>query len=230
MNYYPFHIGDYRSATMHLSNAEDLAYRRVLDWYYDTEQPLPLDTQWMARRLRVEARDLDTVLQDFFVRTGEGWVHERCGQEIAQFQQMLAKNRANGAKGGRPRKAVETDPQPVGWRPVGAGVAAATQPQGNQEPRTRNQEPGTRTPPGPRRGGWGHTAPDACCGPAPSCPSCPCGPSERTCRPGRSARTACAATPYGRQQPPAGRHGVPADEAPGGGGWSTRAMPSSTPC
>ena len=141
MNYYPFHIGDYRSATMHLSNAEDLAYRRALDWYYDTEQPLPLDTQWVARRLRVEARDLDTVLQDFFVRTGEGWVHERCGQEIAQFQQMLAKNRANGAKGGRPKKAVETDPQPVGWRPVGAGVAAATQPQGNQEPRTRNQEP-----------------------------------------------------------------------------------------
>ena len=38
-------------------------------------------------------------------------------------------------------QAVDTDPQPVGWRPVGAGVAAATQPQGNQEPRTRNQEP-----------------------------------------------------------------------------------------
>ena len=33
MHYYPHHIGDYKSATAHLSNEEDLAYRRLLEMY-----------------------------------------------------------------------------------------------------------------------------------------------------------------------------------------------------
>ena len=40
MNYYPFHIGDYLSATRHLSWEEDAAYRRLLDTYYTTEKPV----------------------------------------------------------------------------------------------------------------------------------------------------------------------------------------------
>lgn len=154
MNYFPFHIGDYRSGTMHLTNDEDLAYRRALDWYYDTEKPIPLETQWVARRLRVETKDLETVLQDFFVRTDEGWVHERCDQEIAQFQQMQAKNRANGAKGGRPKKPKTTEQNPVGFQSVSDGQAVETNSKGNQEPRTNNQEPNTPlTPQGAAGGG-----------------------------------------------------------------------------
>ncbi|NDH69342.1 MAG: DUF1376 domain-containing protein, partial [Gammaproteobacteria bacterium] len=33
MHYYQFHIGDYKSHTHHLSLLEDLAYRRLLDFY-----------------------------------------------------------------------------------------------------------------------------------------------------------------------------------------------------
>jgi uncharacterized protein YdaU (DUF1376 family) len=43
MHYYKFNIADYRSATAHLTNEEDLAYRRLLDMYYDTEVPIPND-------------------------------------------------------------------------------------------------------------------------------------------------------------------------------------------
>ena len=63
MNYYPHHIGDYRSDTTHLSNEEDLAYRRLLEMYYDTEQPIPLETQWVARRLRAMVREEDSVIR-----------------------------------------------------------------------------------------------------------------------------------------------------------------------
>ncbi len=154
MNYYPFHIGDFRSGTMHLTNEEDLAYRRALDWYYDTEKPIPLETQWVSRRLRVDTKDLETVLQDFFVRTEEGWVHERCEQEIAQFQQMQAKNRANGAKGGRPKKLKETQKNPVGFQSVRDGVAVETHSKGNQEPRTNNQEPDNPPTPQGEAGGF----------------------------------------------------------------------------
>ena len=78
MNYYPHHIGDYKSATMHLSNEEDLAYRRLLEMYYDTEQPIPLETQWVARRLRVATEALQSVLNDFFVQSEQGWRHPKC--------------------------------------------------------------------------------------------------------------------------------------------------------
>ena len=49
MNYYPFHLGDYAAHTAHLEPMEDLAYRRMLDLYYRTEKPLPLDTAEIAR-------------------------------------------------------------------------------------------------------------------------------------------------------------------------------------
>ena len=75
MHYYQFHIGDYRSATSHLSNEEDLAYRRLLDMYYDTEACIPLDTEWVSRRLRVDKQVVSVVLKDMFIETPEGWFH-----------------------------------------------------------------------------------------------------------------------------------------------------------
>jgi len=49
MNYYPFHIGDFLSATKHLSWIEDAAFRRLLDVYYTTEKPLPNDLRAVCR-------------------------------------------------------------------------------------------------------------------------------------------------------------------------------------
>ena len=116
MHYYQFHIGDYRAATAHLSNDEDLAYRRLLDMYYDTEQPIPLDTQWVSRRIRVASEVVNAVLQDMFVLTQDGWSHPRCESEIEHYRQLAEKNRENGKKGGRPKKPsglpVETDSEP----------------------------------------------------------------------------------------------------------------------
>ncbi len=78
MHFYRFHIGDYKSATAHLSNEEDLAYRRLLDMYYDTEKPIPLETDWVARRIRVGSEVVVTVLQDMFVEKKNVWIHDRC--------------------------------------------------------------------------------------------------------------------------------------------------------
>ncbi|SKC81464.1 Protein of unknown function [Burkholderia sp. CF099] len=43
MNYYPHHIGDFRSGTVNISRLERWRYRDLLDVYYDTEKPLPAD-------------------------------------------------------------------------------------------------------------------------------------------------------------------------------------------
>ena len=85
MHYYQFNIGDYRAATAHLSNEEDLAYRRLLDMYYDTEKQIPLDTQWVAKRLRLDNKVVKSVLQDMFKLTETGWHHSRCELIIQQL-------------------------------------------------------------------------------------------------------------------------------------------------
>lgn len=113
MHYYQFNIGDYRSATAHLSNEEDLAYRRLLDMYYDSEQKIPLDTQWVARRIRMEPSVVRDVLNDMFTKEDDGWFHARCADVIQQYHAMAEKNRANGRLGGRKKNPVGSDSHPI---------------------------------------------------------------------------------------------------------------------
>lgn len=131
MHYYQFSIGDYRAATAHLSNEEDLAYRRLLDMYYDTEQKIPLDTQWVARRLRVDTKTVNAVLTDMFVKHDDGWFHSRCQEVIEHYHAMAEKNRANGKLGGRRKN-------PVG-NPVGSDSQPIAKATNNQELLTNNQ-------------------------------------------------------------------------------------------
>jgi len=129
MHYYQFNIGDYRAATAHLSNDEDLAYRRLLDMYYDTEKQIPLDTQWVARRLRLDHEVVKTVLQDMFNLTETGWYHGRCELVIEQYHAMAEKNRANGRLGGRKKNPVASDSQPIAKATI------------NDKPITNNDKP-----------------------------------------------------------------------------------------
>ena len=129
MHYYQFNIGDYRAATAHLSNEEDLAYRRLLDMYYDTEKQIPLDTQWVAKRLRLDNKVVKSVLQDMFKLTETGWHHSRCELIIQQYHAMAEKNRANGRLGGRKKNPVASDSQPIAKATI------------NDKPITNNDKP-----------------------------------------------------------------------------------------
>lgn len=104
MHYYQFHIGDYRAATSHLSNEEDLAYRRLLDMYYDTESPIPTDIDWVSRRLRLGSEVVISVLNDMFDATENGWINKRADAEIQAYHAYIAKQKSNGKRGGRPKK------------------------------------------------------------------------------------------------------------------------------
>jgi uncharacterized protein YdaU (DUF1376 family) len=143
MHWYPHHIGDYRSATAYLTNEQDLAYRRLLEMYYDTENPIPLETQSVSRRLRVGADALQLVLDDFFVRTESGWKHARCDQEIMQFNRKAEVARANGAKGGRRKSLPAKQKNPAGYPLVSQqepiGNPELTQTLANQQPTKETQ-------------------------------------------------------------------------------------------
>jgi uncharacterized protein YdaU (DUF1376 family) len=98
MNYYPFHIGDYISHTSHLTDAEDLAYRRMIDLYYQSEQPFA-DVEYVARRVKSTPEIISVLLSDFFVKTEDGWRNKRADEEIEKYHAKAESARnANKAK------------------------------------------------------------------------------------------------------------------------------------
>lgn len=95
MNFYPFHIGDYASATRHLSWAEDAAYRRLLDVYYVRESALPAEKRQVYRLVLATTEEqreaVDTVLGEFFELTEAGYTHKRCDLELAAAKEKSSK-------------------------------------------------------------------------------------------------------------------------------------------
>jgi uncharacterized protein YdaU (DUF1376 family) len=104
MIWYKFHTGDYLTHTVHLSDAEDLAYRRLLDLYYMSEKMIPLDTEAVARKIRLDLDITESVLGEFFEKTETGYFNNRCHVEVAKYQHQVENNRQLGKRGGRPVK------------------------------------------------------------------------------------------------------------------------------
>jgi uncharacterized phage protein (TIGR02220 family) len=137
MHYYQFNIADYRKDTQHLSPIEHYIYRELMDWYYLDEQPIPKKTQLVIRRLRLVSennQDLENVLQEFFVETETGWYHKRIEEEIGKYHAKADTARANGSKGGRPKKPKKTQPVIL----ANPGITGS---KANHKPLTINQEP-----------------------------------------------------------------------------------------
>lgn len=131
MHYYQFNIGDYKSHTEHLSEMEDLAYRRLLDWYYLHESPIPLDIGETSRQIRMRSHTdcIATVLQEYFEQTDNGWVHGRADKEIAKTGEKSAK----AAESAKKR-----------WEKDANAMRTHSEGNANHKPRTKNQEPITK--------------------------------------------------------------------------------------
>lgn len=127
MFHYPFHVGDYIADTAHLTLEEDIAYRRLLDLYYTTEQPIPNDFRLVARRIRMPdyAGMVGAVLREFFAHDLEEdcWRKARCDDEIAKYKGFIEAGKRGAEKRWHKNP---TDP-------------ANSPPNENQEPRTENQ-------------------------------------------------------------------------------------------
>ncbi len=164
MNYYSHNIGDYAQATMHLSLLEDAIYSRLLRRYYAEEQPILDNLQqvfrWVGARTDEEKEATSLVLGEFFDLRDGYWHNKRADVEIAAYHVKAETAKANGKRGGRPKKSEMAAGKPAGFvmgsdeKPDAA--AAATGSQANQEPVTRNQE--TRMNPPAPRGGAGFDA------------------------------------------------------------------------
>lgn len=116
MHYYSFNIGDYASHTRHLSELEDLAYRRLLDLYYLHEQPLNECSTTVARliNMRKHEDEVKAVLEEFFsLVPGRGWVNSRADLEIEKYHGKIeSASKAGKASAQRRLNKRSTDVQP----------------------------------------------------------------------------------------------------------------------
>jgi len=130
MHYYQFHIGDYKSHTHHLSHYEDLAYRRLLDFYFLHEQPIKHRDIARQIGMRDHEEDVMTVLNEFFISTPEGFVNPRADKEIKQYKEFSAAGKRGAAKrwGTPPDEGANSPPNAT---PIATN---------NHKPLTNNQE------------------------------------------------------------------------------------------
>lgn len=110
MHYYKFEISVWNLHTAHLTLVEEAVYRRLIDHYYDTEQPIGSDFNAMLRRLRLEdyRDEVVIILNEFFKQVDNGFRNKHCDQKIADYKKQKKINKINGKSGGRPKKQLET--------------------------------------------------------------------------------------------------------------------------
>ena len=136
MHYYKFNIGDYASHTQHLEPIEDIAYRRMLDWVYLHESPLPDSPEQIARliRMRTHCEDIANVLREFFTLTDHGWMQEKASVEIDAYKSKSDKAKASAA--------ARWSKKPI--KPDANALRSECEGNANHKPLTTNQEPLTK--------------------------------------------------------------------------------------
>lgn len=115
MNFYKRFIGDIQAKTGGLTLAEFGAYDRLLDHYYSTEKPVPADEVYRICRAMSpgERTAVDKVLRKFFETGADGYTQSKADEVIAKALPLIEAARANGKKGGRPKKPAPEKTQPV---------------------------------------------------------------------------------------------------------------------
>ncbi len=100
---YNFHVGDFKTSTGHLTDAEELAYRRLLDMYYSTENPISLNLQQVARKIKSTTAIVEQLMTDFFKMEPDGYHNKRCDVEIELYRQRCEKNSKAGKESAKKR-------------------------------------------------------------------------------------------------------------------------------
>ncbi len=103
----PLFVGDYTTATQHLSLAEDGAYLRLLMHCWTTEKPIPLDLDRVYRITKAfsnsEKEAVRSVLEQFFEKTSDGFRNNRLEKIMIEQESRIDRLTENGKKGGRPK-------------------------------------------------------------------------------------------------------------------------------
>lgn len=93
MNWYKFRYAEYAAHTRHLSELEDLTYRRLIDLYYGHKEPFP-DAKWAAKRIQIsDVQVVDSILKEFFRHGEDGYSYQQADDDISDFEMKSKKAR-----------------------------------------------------------------------------------------------------------------------------------------
>lgn len=134
-----------------MNRAERWIYRDMIEVYYDTEKPLPLDVDGLCHVIGARTEDDRKIVAELlrykFQKTEDGFRNVRCDDEIAAYHAKAETAKANGRLGGRPSKPKTHPEKPSGFLsgsdPVAIGNPEQTGSQTNHEPVTKNHKPKT---------------------------------------------------------------------------------------
>lgn len=117
----PLYIGDYLQDTTRLSTEQHGAYLLLIMDYW-TNGPLPDDDAALAQVTRLQPaawkKHRPALSRLFSVNDGE-WHHKRIDHELDEARKFIEKQKANGAKGGRPKKNPNHNPNESQQKPMG---------------------------------------------------------------------------------------------------------------
>jgi uncharacterized protein YdaU (DUF1376 family) len=138
LHYYHHHIGDFLKATSRLTDAQSMAYLRLLWMYYDSEKPLPNDLEVLAFQVGTDTKTVELILLSFFKPDDTGpemvWMHTRCDKEIREYRKLIHKKSTAGKASAERR----SNSSSTGVEQVSSTDPADVQLTNNQEPVTSN--------------------------------------------------------------------------------------------
>lgn len=107
---------------------------KLLNRYLLTENPIKTDWVFLGFP-NLEQEKAKAILSSCWEETPEGWIFPPVSEIIEHYQSSSAKNRENGKKGGRPRKA-NSNPEETQTEPSGFSEETQTEP--NTKPNSVN--------------------------------------------------------------------------------------------
>ena len=107
--WFPWYPSKFKAKTMHLTDLEELYYRRAIDFYMETRKPLLDNDIALARIVGANPKDFapyGQMLRQFFKPDGNGYlVNKTCDGLLSDQGERSKIYSENGKKGGRPKKA-----------------------------------------------------------------------------------------------------------------------------
>lgn len=99
--YIPLYIDDLDAAIAHLSLVEEAIYMRLMKMAWRSINcSIVDDIDFISRKIRAEKRDIETILNEFFILKNGKWIQKRLKHEFDKYKNKISERKKAGKIGG----------------------------------------------------------------------------------------------------------------------------------